>query len=101
LAQIADKEITIGDFLEYYLIRLENSTPQNRPSTKTTEQTRQLLDELLTSKALLISAEREGYLDKPEFKNKFGEFLDKTLEDYLVNDRCKDYFVSDEAVQDY
>jgi len=101
IATIGDKQVTVGDFVGYYQKRVEQSQPDNRPSLATAADAQQLLDDILNARAVLISAEKDGYDKHDDFIKAYNEIRDKTLLDELINRREKDLTVTTTEVEDF
>jgi hypothetical protein len=101
IATIGDRQVTVGDFVAYYLKRVEQSQPDNRPSLATPADAQQMLADILNGRAILISAENDGYDKHDEFIKTYNEFRDKTLLDELITQRERDLTVTEAEVEDF
>ncbi len=101
IATIDSKQVTVGDFVAYYQKRVEQSEPENRPSLATPTDAQQMLADILNGRAILISAENEGYDKHDEFILAYNEYRDKTLLDELIKQREKDLTVTQAEVEDF
>ena len=101
IATIDGKQVTVGDFIAYYQKRMEQSEPDNHPSLATPADAQQMLGDILNGRAILLSAENDGYDKHDEFVKAYNEFRDKTLLDELLNQREKDLTVTAAEVEDF
>jgi parvulin-like peptidyl-prolyl isomerase len=101
IATIGDRQVTVGDFVGYYQKRMEQSQPENRPSLATPADAQQMLENILNARAILISAESDGYDQHDEFIKAYTEFRDETLLDEIITRREQDLTVTSAEVEDY